>query len=131
MPKVGEIPSLLQATPSMLRDSFKRKYRKTPWGTLTGGVFSILYLLNPLDLIPEALPLIGIVDDTLVFGVFLALLSRDVKKYLLWKSSHEKSNSNPKKPDSGIPNWLFYSGIGMVLSLGAAKVFFGILRLYR
>jgi len=97
MPKVGEIPSLLHATPSMLRDSFKRKYRKTPWGTLTGGIFSILYLLNPMDLIPEALPIIGIVDDTLVFGVFLALLSRDVKKYLLWKSSHEKSNSHPKK----------------------------------
>jgi hypothetical protein len=38
---------------------------------------------------------------------------------------------SPKKPDSGIPNWLFYSGIGMVLSLGAIKVFFGILRLYR
>jgi uncharacterized membrane protein YkvA (DUF1232 family) len=94
---MGEIPSLLQATPSMLRDSFQRKYRKTPWGTLTGGIFSILYLLNPLDIIPEALPIIGIVDDTLVFGVFLALLSRDVKKYLLWKSSHEKSNSIPKK----------------------------------
>jgi uncharacterized membrane protein YkvA (DUF1232 family) len=97
MPKVSEIPSLLQSTPSMLRDSFKRKYRKTPWGTLTGGIFSILYLLNPLDIIPEALPIIGIVDDTLVFGVFLALLSRDVKKYLLWKSSHEKSNSISKK----------------------------------
>lgn len=97
MPKVSEIPSLLQSTPSMLRDSFKRKYRKTPWGTLTGGIFSILYLLNPLDIIPEALPIIGIVDDTLVFGVFLALLSRDVKKYLLWKSSPENSNSIPKK----------------------------------
>jgi len=97
MPKVSEIPSLLQSTPSMLRDSFKRKYRKTPWGTLTGGIFSILYLLNPLDIIPEALPIIGIVDDTLVFGVFLALLSRDVKKYLLWKSSPENSNSISKK----------------------------------
>ena len=97
MPKVSEIPSLLQSTPSMLRDSFKRKYRKTPWGTLTGGIFSILYLLNPLDIIPEALPIIGIVDDTLVFGVFLALLSRDVKKYLLWKTSPENSNSIPKK----------------------------------
>jgi uncharacterized membrane protein YkvA (DUF1232 family) len=97
MPKVSEIPSLLQSTPSMLRDSFKRKYRKTPWGTLTGGIFSILYLLNPLDIIPEALPIIGIVDDTLVFGVFLALLSRDVKKYLLWKSSSENSNSISKK----------------------------------
>ena len=97
MPKVTEIPSLLQSTPSMLRDSFKRKYRKTPWGTLTGGIFSILYLLNPLDIIPEALPIIGIVDDTLVFGVFLALLSRDVKKYLLWKTSPENSNSISKK----------------------------------
>jgi uncharacterized membrane protein YkvA (DUF1232 family) len=97
MPKMGEIPSLLQATPSMLRDFLKRKYRKTPWGTLTGGIFSILYLLNPFDIIPEALPIIGIVDDTLVFGVFLALLSRDVKKYLLWKSSHEKSNTISKK----------------------------------
>ena len=97
IPKVSEIPSLLQSTPSMLRDSFKRKYRKTPWGTLTGGIFSILYLLNPLDIIPEALPIIGIVDDTLVFGVFLALLSRDVKKYLLWKSSSENSNSISKK----------------------------------
>jgi uncharacterized membrane protein YkvA (DUF1232 family) len=97
MPKVSEIPSLLQSTPSMLRDSFKRKYRKTPWGTLTGGIFSILYLLNPLDIIPEALPIVGIVDDTLVFGVFLALLSRDVKKYLLWKSSSENSNSISKK----------------------------------
>jgi uncharacterized membrane protein YkvA (DUF1232 family) len=97
MPKVSEIPSLLQSTPSMLRDSFKRKYRKTPWGTLTGGIFSILYLLNPLDIIPEALPIIGIVDDTLVFGVFLALLSRDVKKYLLWKTSPENSNSISKK----------------------------------
>ena len=97
MPKVSEIPSLLQSTPSMLRDSFKRKYRKTPWGTLTGGIFSILYLLNPLDIIPEALPIVGIVDDTLVFGVFLALLSRDVKKYLLWKTSPENSNSISKK----------------------------------
>ena len=97
IPKVSEIPSLLQSTPSMLRDSFKRKYRKTPWGTLTGGIFSILYLINPLDIIPEALPIIGIVDDTLVFGVFLALLSRDVKKYLLWKSSPENSNSISKK----------------------------------
>ncbi|NBS87544.1 MAG: DUF1232 domain-containing protein [Verrucomicrobia bacterium] len=97
IPKVGEIPSLLQAAPSMLRDCLKRKYRKTPWGTLMGGILSILYILNPLDLIPEALPIIGVIDDTLVFGVFLALLSRDVKKYLHWKASSENSNSIPKK----------------------------------
>jgi uncharacterized membrane protein YkvA (DUF1232 family) len=58
-----------------------------------GGFLGLLYLLNPLDLIPEALPVIGIVDDTLVAGLFLALLSRDVKKYLLWKSPHDTTQS--------------------------------------
>jgi hypothetical protein len=45
--------------------------------------------------------------------------------------NHPMTQPNPKKTDPGLPNWLFYSGIGMVLSLGAAKIFFGILRLYR
>jgi len=97
MPKITEIPSLLSATPSMFRDLAKRKYRQIPLGTFTGGFLGFLYILNPLDLIPDALPILGVIDDTLVAGVFLALLSRDVRKYLLWKSSHENSNSIPKK----------------------------------
>ncbi|NDC00912.1 MAG: DUF1232 domain-containing protein, partial [Verrucomicrobia bacterium] len=50
------------------------------------------YLVNPLDLIPEALPGIGIIDDAFVFGVFLTLLSRDVKKYLTWRNANGESN---------------------------------------
>lgn len=38
---------------------------------------------------------------------------------------------NPKKDNGGIPNWIFYSTICLFLSIGAAKVFFGLLRLYR
>ena len=69
------------------------RYRHWPAGTLVGGLLGFLYLINPLDLIPEALPVVGIVDDTLALGLFLALLSRDVKKYMVWKSSSENSNS--------------------------------------
>ena len=54
-----------------------------------GGFLGLLYLVNPLDLIPEALPGIGVIDDALMVGVFLAFLSRDVKKYLSWKQKNE------------------------------------------
>lgn len=81
----------------MLRDVIKRKYRKTPWGTLAGGSLAILYIINPLDLVPDVLPMIGIVDDSVIFGVFLALLSRDVKKYVLWKASTDHANPLPQK----------------------------------
>ena len=39
---------------------------------------------------------------------------------------------NPKLPaGSSIPNWLLYSGLGLVFSLGALKVAWGLFRLYR
>ena len=92
-PKWTEIPTLIRTTPAMFRDLLARRYRHWPAGTLVGGLLGFLYLINPLDLIPEALPVVGIVDDTLALGLFLALLSRDVKKYMVWESSSENSNS--------------------------------------
>jgi uncharacterized membrane protein YkvA (DUF1232 family) len=92
-----EMPALIRSTPSMFRDLIQGRYRQPPLGTLTGAILSVVYLINPLDLVPDVLPVLGIIDDTLVAGVFLALLSRDVKKYLAWRSSHKNSNSLPKK----------------------------------
>ncbi len=96
-PKIREMPALIRSTPSMFRDLIQGRYRQPPLGTLIGAILSVVYLINPLDLVPDVLPVLGIIDDTLVAGVFLALLSRDVKKYLVWRSSHENSNSLPKK----------------------------------
>jgi uncharacterized membrane protein YkvA (DUF1232 family) len=92
-----EMPALIRSTPSMFRDLIQGRYRQPPLGTLIGAILSVVYLINPLDLVPDVLPVLGIIDDTLVAGVFLALLSRDVKKYVAWRSSHENSNSLPKK----------------------------------
>jgi uncharacterized membrane protein YkvA (DUF1232 family) len=62
-----------------------------------GGFLGLIYLLNPLDLIPAALPGIGVIDDALMAGVFLAFLSRDVKKYLFWKQTSEKKTQAPRR----------------------------------
>lgn len=88
-PKLTEFPGLIRSAPAMFRDLLGRRYRQWPAGTLVGGVLGFVYLLNPLDLIPEALPGIGVIDDALMMGVFLAFLSRDVKKYLSWKHQNE------------------------------------------
>lgn len=86
-PKLREIPSLIRSSPAMFRDLLRRRYRQLPVGTLTGAFLSLVYLINPLDLVPDVIPFLGVVDDSLVIGLFLALLSSDVKKYLLWKKN--------------------------------------------
>ena len=95
-PKLTEFPGLSRSTPDMFRDLLARRYRQWPAGTLVGGFLGFLYLINPLDLIPEALPGIGVIDDALMLGVFLAFLSRDVKKYLFWKQNHETQKKLPR-----------------------------------
>lgn len=88
-PKLTDFPGLIRVAPAMFRDLLTRRYRNWPTGTLVGGLLGLVYLVNPLDFIPDALPGIGVIDDTLVVGVFLAFLSRDVKKYLFWKRQNE------------------------------------------
>ncbi len=42
-------------------------HRKTPFGAKAVVVSALLYGLMPFDLIPDFLPLLGIVDDATVF----------------------------------------------------------------
>ena len=88
-PKLTEMPTLLRTAPAMFRDLFACQYRQIPAATILGGILGLAYLINPFDIIPDVLPIVGVVDDTLVVGIFLTFLGRDVKKYLLWKNSYE------------------------------------------
>lgn len=36
-----------------------------------------------------------------------------------------------KRAAKSIPNWLLYSGVGFLLSAGALKIAWGLLRIYR
>ena len=45
---------------------------------------------------------------------------------------NKKMKPRRKTPaSSAIPNWLLYSGIGVLLSAGALKIAWGLFRLYR
>ena len=96
-PKLTDFPGLIRTAPAMFRDLLARRYREWPAGTLWGGFLGLIYMVNPLDFIPEALPGIGVIDDALMIGVFLAFLSRDVKKYLGWKQKHETKPQTPRR----------------------------------
>jgi uncharacterized membrane protein YkvA (DUF1232 family) len=45
----------------------------------------LLYVLNPLDLIPDFLPLVGQIDDAAVVAACLLMVRQDLHKYKKWK----------------------------------------------
>lgn len=63
------------------------RYRGVPWKTMMIMLAAIIYFLNPLDLIPDFIPLMGLTDD---FGVLVWVYnaaSTEVDKFLTWEKS--------------------------------------------
>ncbi len=70
---------------SAVRDYWTGKYRKWPWGTVAAVVFTLIYVLDPFDLVPDVLPIIGEVDDAAVVAACLFLVERDLVAYKQWR----------------------------------------------
>lgn len=70
---------------SAVRDFWTGRYRKMPWGATAAIVFTLIYVFDPLDLVPDVLPIIGEVDDAAVVTACLFLIERDLLVYKQWK----------------------------------------------
>lgn len=80
--KYAELGKLMFA---MLNDYRSGIYRNIPWFTIASIAFTVLYVLNPFDLMPDFLPGIGYIDDFAVMTVTLRFIETDLHKYLDWK----------------------------------------------
>lgn len=77
----------------LVRDAQEGRYRAVPVWTLSAAGFALLYVLNPFDLVPDALPLLGLIDDAAVVSACLSLVEQDLRDYQAWRQSRlEESN---------------------------------------
>lgn len=65
---------------SMFKDGMSGKY-KVPTATLALIGTAIIYVVSPLDAIPDVIPVIGWVDDIGVVGFAMSKLSSEISKY--------------------------------------------------
>ena len=70
---------------AIVKDYWSGTYRQIPFGVIASIVFTLIYVLNPFDLVPDVLPVIGQVDDAAVIGACLMLVEQDLQKYKAWK----------------------------------------------
>jgi uncharacterized membrane protein YkvA (DUF1232 family) len=68
------------------------EYRKIPTGSIVTIIAAIIYFVSPIDLIPDFLIGLGIVDDAVVFGFVLKQITTDLEKFKIWKEKHPALN---------------------------------------
>ena len=52
---------------------FARRHPRTPWAAKALAVFVAAYALSPIDLIPDFIPVLGLVDDLILLPVLIAM----------------------------------------------------------
>ena len=68
----------------MVKDYASGKYREVPEKSILDATVALLYILNPLDLIPDLVPGLGLVDDAAVLTMVVKAIQSDVQNYRSW-----------------------------------------------
>ena len=76
---------------NLIRDYWSGNYRQVPWKTIAAVVGALVYVLMPLDLIPDFIPVVGLLDDAAVIAACLKLVSDDLISYEKWKLNQDNS----------------------------------------
>lgn len=54
---------------------------KMPWSTLFWIILCLVYVISPIDLLPDVLPLLGIADDGAFILFVLSLVHNDIQRF--------------------------------------------------
>lgn len=86
----------------LVRDVRAGRYRRVPLWTLSAAAFALLYVLNPFDVIPDALPVLGVLDDAAVVSACFTLLEQDLQDYRAWRDRQASTPDAGEEPEDEI-----------------------------
>lgn len=90
VPVVGDILSYIPVLISLVKSYAKKEYRKIPLGSILAIISALLYWLLPVDVILDAIPGIGYIDDAAVVAACINLVENDVEEYDKWRKENNK-----------------------------------------
>ncbi len=72
---------------ALVKDYATGKYRKLPYWAIGAIVFMLLYVANPVDLIPDFLIGVGQIDDLIVVAICLLMVRQEIHEYKYWREN--------------------------------------------
>ena len=90
VPRVGHRLADIPVMVAMLRSYVRREYTKVPLDTILLAVAAVLYVVNPLDVVPDVLAGLGYLDDATALGIVLNAIHSDVVDFKKWQVAHKQ-----------------------------------------
>lgn len=94
--KVGEATETFYKTQDsiialtrMLKAWIKGDYKNISTKSMIAVVAALIYFVNPLDFIPDFIPIIGKLDDIFILGYLVRTLNKDIEQFMAWEKEYD------------------------------------------
>jgi len=71
----------------MVKDIYTGEYKALDKLAVSTAVLAIVYLVSPLDFVPDVIPGVGYVDDIAILSFAVGLCAKEIKRYTEFKNS--------------------------------------------
>lgn len=90
IPVAGDKLAVLPIMISLVRNYIKKEYTDVPIGTVIAVTSALIYVLSPVDIIPDSIPVAGYLDDAAIVTACWELVKSDVEEYKSWRQINGK-----------------------------------------
>ena len=88
-----EVWNYLTALIRLVRAYMSREYTAVPWETIVLSIAAIIYFVMPVDLIPDFIPVGGLLDDAAVIYFVIASIRAHLDNFLEWEAEQNQSEA--------------------------------------
>ena len=86
--KEGALASFFDDIKSMIdmvKAWCKKEYKGIPFKTISMVILTLVYVFCPIDVIPDSIPVIGLLDDATVVRLCLGAMRSDLEAFRNWQ----------------------------------------------
>lgn len=85
--KFYKIQDTVIALGRMLKAWADGDYKNISTASIIAVCAAVIYVVNPIDLIPDFIPIIGQIDDIFVLSFLIKTLNKEIEKFMAWEES--------------------------------------------
>ncbi|WP_439881116.1 YkvA family protein [Pontibacter sp. MBLB2868] len=90
----GEVWENLQLLSRLIKSATSGEYKGIPTPTIVGGIAVFIYFLSPIDLIPDVIPVIGLLDDASLLAWFMTSIKSELDKFKEWEMQQKDTEKH-------------------------------------
>ncbi|MBT2559400.1 DUF1232 domain-containing protein [Hymenobacter sp. ISL-91] len=72
----------------LVRNYVSGDYRQVETSTIVSGLGVLLYVLSPIDVVPDFIPVVGFLDDLALISWFVGKFQGELNKFREWEETH-------------------------------------------